>query len=60
LFLQQFLNNDPKVIIGLWLERLGEGVSSAAGHSVIRLSYALKAEPYLERERFILKNLRFA
>lgn len=52
-FLQQFSNNDPKIIIGLWLERLGVGLSAAAGHSVIRLAYALMAEPYLEKEVYI-------
>ena len=52
-FLIQFSDNEPKEIIGIWLERLGVGLSAAAGHSVIRLAYAVMAKPHLEQEVFI-------
>jgi len=52
-FINELSSNDHKVVIALWLERLGVGVSAAAGHSLIRLAYGLMAEPYLERKVFI-------
>lgn len=52
-FLKQFLDKDIKEVIGFWLERLGLGLSAAAGHSVIRLAYALMAQPCLERDVYI-------
>lgn len=52
-FLLALTDGQIKEIIGLWLDRLGVGLSAAAGHSVIRLAYALMAEPYLERKVFI-------
>lgn len=49
-FLQQLKEKDNKEMIGIWLARLGVGLSAAAGHSIIRLAYALKAETYLTSE----------
>jgi len=52
-FLKEFSDKDTKEVICIWLDRLGIGMSAAAGHSIIRLAYALMAEPNLEREVFI-------
>ncbi len=52
-FLKEFADKDTKEVMSLWLSRLGTGISAAAGHSVIRLAYALMAEPHLERAVFI-------
>ena len=52
-FLKEFKDKDTKELICLWLSRLGTGISAAAGHSVIRLAYAVMAKPYLEQAVFI-------
>lgn len=52
-FLQELSDKGIKAVVCIWLTRLGLGMSAAAGHSIIRLSYAFMAEPYLEREVFI-------
>ena len=52
-FLKELADKDAKEVISLWLSRLGAGISAAAGHSVIRLAYAVMAASYLEQEVFV-------
>lgn len=52
-FLEEFESRNINELIAKWLERLGHGISAAAGHSVIRLAYAFKAKDYLQKEVYL-------
>ena len=50
-FIQQF-NLDTERTLMFWLSRLGDGLSAAAGHSVIRIHFALAVRRQLDKAVF--------
>jgi hypothetical protein len=51
-FFRNALDQDVDLVIAVWLQRLGYGISAAAGHSIIRIHYAMAVRDALSCDVF--------